>query len=403
MRLIGRRQGAIGNRWGVPARLAPAMSQNFLSGTLDSRITFTRASTGTYFNSAGVMQTAAVDAPRFDYDPVTLQPKGLLIEGARTNLLLWSSAFDNAVWFKGAGCAVTPNAIASPAGVMDADLITIGTTDGGIYENVNVTASTVYTFSYYVRLGTMAAANYKFAIYDNTAGAMINADIVPTQTPTASGWTRITYTFTTPVGCLSVRVYPFRNASVTAGTYYLWGAQNEAGAFVSSTIPTTSAAVTRAADAAVMTGTNFSNWFNQAEGTFVAEVLRLPQSVPGTILHAARMAAGSGPRHQITVSTSVNYAVVDDTNTAIVAGLVSGSVPVSGAVKVANSYISGAYSSSLNGAAAVTQAATAPPSGLDTLYLGRNEVDSAELFGHIRRLDYYRTRLPNSELQRLTA
>lgn len=65
-----------------------ALGLNLLSGTLDPRITFTRASTGTYFNSAGVMQTAAVDAPRFDYDPVTLAAKGLLIEGARTNARL---------------------------------------------------------------------------------------------------------------------------------------------------------------------------------------------------------------------------------------------------------------------------------------------------------------------------
>jgi hypothetical protein len=60
-------------------------------GSLDPRITFTRASTATYFNSAGVMQTAATNAPRWDHDATTRALRGLLIEEARTNLLLNSA------------------------------------------------------------------------------------------------------------------------------------------------------------------------------------------------------------------------------------------------------------------------------------------------------------------------
>jgi hypothetical protein len=70
----------------------PALDLSFMSpGSLDPRITFTRASTGTYFNGAGVMQTAAINVPRWDYDPVTLQLRGLLIEEQRTNGLLNSA------------------------------------------------------------------------------------------------------------------------------------------------------------------------------------------------------------------------------------------------------------------------------------------------------------------------
>ena len=54
--------------------------------------------------------------------------------------------------------------------------------------------------------------------------------------------------------------------------YLFWGAQAETGAVATSYIPTTSAAVTRAADVAVMTGTNFSSWWNAIEGTFVLDV-----------------------------------------------------------------------------------------------------------------------------------
>lgn len=61
------------------------------SQSLPGGFSLTRASVGTYTNSSGVITTAAVDEARFDYNPVTLQPLGLLLEGARTNLLLNSA------------------------------------------------------------------------------------------------------------------------------------------------------------------------------------------------------------------------------------------------------------------------------------------------------------------------
>jgi hypothetical protein len=55
-------------------------------GTMPPNVAFTRASTATYFDATGTMQTAAVNAPRWDYTGGTL--RGLLIEEARTNVLL---------------------------------------------------------------------------------------------------------------------------------------------------------------------------------------------------------------------------------------------------------------------------------------------------------------------------
>jgi len=48
---------------------------------------FTRASTATFVGSNGLIQSAAINAARFDHDPVTLACKGLLIEESRTNLV----------------------------------------------------------------------------------------------------------------------------------------------------------------------------------------------------------------------------------------------------------------------------------------------------------------------------
>lgn len=76
---------------GAPPVDLPALDLNFLSGALPADVTFTRASTAWYFNSAGVLTAAAANAPRFDYDPATLQLKGMLVERAGTNLVLNSS------------------------------------------------------------------------------------------------------------------------------------------------------------------------------------------------------------------------------------------------------------------------------------------------------------------------
>lgn len=51
----------------------------------DDLITFTRNSAATYWDANGVLQTAAIDEPRFDHDPVTGEPLGILIEEQRTN------------------------------------------------------------------------------------------------------------------------------------------------------------------------------------------------------------------------------------------------------------------------------------------------------------------------------
>jgi hypothetical protein len=70
----------------------PSLDLNFMTpGSLDPRITFTRGSTATYFDVTGTMQTAATNTPRWDYDPVTHALRGLLIEEARTNVLLNSA------------------------------------------------------------------------------------------------------------------------------------------------------------------------------------------------------------------------------------------------------------------------------------------------------------------------
>ena len=65
-------------------RVLPNLALDFTTASLDARVTFTRTTDAThpatYVASTGYITTAANNAARFDYDPVALTCKGLLIE-----------------------------------------------------------------------------------------------------------------------------------------------------------------------------------------------------------------------------------------------------------------------------------------------------------------------------------
>ena len=81
-----------GIRNGAVVAPSPSLALDFtVPGTMPPNVVFTRASVGTYFDIAGAMQTATTNTPRWTYDPVTHALQGMLMETARTNLLLNSA------------------------------------------------------------------------------------------------------------------------------------------------------------------------------------------------------------------------------------------------------------------------------------------------------------------------
>ena len=181
---------------------------------------------------------------RTEYDAVTGKNLGALIEGASTNLALRSEDFSNAGWNK-SGLTSTANAIIAPDGTLSGDLITI-TVGGGhvLGQAITVIASTQYAFSFYVKKGT--ATDLKCSVYDSTNLGNI---VAPTSyfTEIGTDWTRISVTFTAPVGCTTATIYPVRDSGVT-GTAYIWGAQCEVLTFATSYIRTDASVVSRSAD-----------------------------------------------------------------------------------------------------------------------------------------------------------
>ncbi len=252
---------------------APSLDLNLLAGPLDGRITFTRASTGTYFDAAGVLQTAATNAPRFDADPVTHAARGLLIEEARTNICTNSQAINS--WTK-TDSTVTDNSTTSPDGTSNASLITEGTAGNALVAGslAAVAASSVVSFSMFFKRGNndwvrmlgadtgtanginvwinLSTGAFSFTARGTATGQSASVTIL------ANGWYRLLATCTL-IGTSNAAQLNTSSAvsngsasKVNNATYYSWGGQVELGAFPTSYIPTTAAAATRAADVPTM-------------------------------------------------------------------------------------------------------------------------------------------------------
>jgi hypothetical protein len=368
------------------------------TGTLDSRITFTRSTTGTYYNSSGVLTSAAINAARFDYNPSNLSPLGLLIEQSSTNIALYSEQFDNALWVK-ASSTVVANATTAPDGTSTADLIypTSNGTFRGAYQTVLAgnTVSIDAKFSgipylYIVdKPGSTGAA--WFNLSTGAAGTVI-AGYTSSIQSLGNGWYRCILTANT--GTFNYFQFGLSNtdnsltvtASGTNGAY-IWAAQDEALLFASSYIPTTLAQVTRANDVAQMTGTNFSSWYNTTEGTWYAEFT--PMVTTGT-----SRAILQTNQYSMYLNTGGSVGIYDGTNVAL-----NGTATNNALNKATTTYSTNKLVSCLNGnAPTVTNAYNGIFASSTSLALS-----GANLFnGRIKKLAYYKTALTNAQLQALT-
>jgi hypothetical protein len=284
---------------------APSLNLNFaankslvddISG--NNLITFTRASTGTFVGSNGLIQSAASGVPRFDHNPTTGESLGLLVEEARTNLVTYSTDLTNAVWTI-ANLTRSKETLAGPAGTVPYDKLTLGTftaSQGATYSLISpLTDGTIYSVSIYVKQGTCRYVYLGFqrsssslvgAYFDLLTGAGINGGLVSAAdtsvTPVGNGWLRIQMKvanagagpngnfFFLPMttGTPTVDGSGNRLYNGNGETLYVYAPQVEAGSFPTSYIPTVASTVTRAADVASITGANFSSWYNQSAGTF---------------------------------------------------------------------------------------------------------------------------------------
>ncbi|HRK98767.1 MAG TPA: hypothetical protein PLE43_09895, partial [Alphaproteobacteria bacterium] len=347
--------------------------------------------------------------PRFDHDPVTHAPKGMLIEEARTNLFTRSSEFDNSAWAK-ISSNLTANAITAPDGTMTADKLAsaANTNQHYIYQG-SLTLGTSYTISVYAKAAE--ETNFSLNLAYNSGGSNFNLS-TGTITSTSFGTARMTSVgngwfhcaiVVTPTVATAALIQLRGRALIYTGDgtsgIYIWGAQLEQGAFPTSYIPTTTAAVTRAADALTMpTG----SWYNANSGSLYAEADTMPYN--GSLSGAISIAFFND------VTTNNEWGLRFDaggTNTAspYVAGGVNQTtiytLPVlSGINKTVHAMSSNTRSTVGNGGTVRTGTYSSPPA-ITTLDIGK-KYPSSYLNGWIQRAKYYPLNISDTQLQLMT-
>jgi hypothetical protein len=351
---------------------------------------------------------------------------GTLIEEARTNLLTYSEDFSNVAWTKTCS-SIGGDAIIVPDGSSVVCKLTEDTsTDLHFVAQNFLKNAQFYTASVfakkaelrYVDVGLSGAVNWegvpqgKFDLLNGTV-QIIGTSATGTIEDVGNGWFRCSITSessnTTGSG-LSISanndssvIFPSYTGDGTSGLY-IWGAQLEAGAFPTSYIPTTTAAVTRNADVITMTGTDFSDWYNQSEGCLFVNVNRLSP----VNINFAPASIGTGVSDFLTIqnlSTNSQWttrARATGDNPFVTTALLGTDTPA----KIAFGMSRTEYTASINGAAVVTYSPSGTPvyPEANSLKIGTNQTVSTPTgAGHIKQLQYYPRRLTNTQLQALSA
>jgi hypothetical protein len=381
-----------------------------LQKTLDPRVTFTRASNGTFVGSDGVIKTAATNEPRFDHNPTTGESLGLLVEEARTNLLSQSENLT-----VGAGTTVSLNTATSPLGTTTAATVTEDSSTGlhsVLTVSISFTAvSTTCSFfgkangRNWVGLRVSGITRAWFNLSTGQVGTVDAATTATSVQAFSNGFYRCSATFTPTAGTANIFL---RIGSADAVDSYAgngtsgiitFGIQAEAGAFPTSYIPTTTATATRAADVASITGSNFSSFYNQTEGTVFSSFRRISYTGTSTVV-------------SINDNTTNNrlYNFRQDTVAALtVISATAGSVDASPSLtlssgasvdQVAVAQQLNNFGASANGGTVATDSTVLMPT-VTQANIG-NVTSSSFFNGTIKRFTYWPTRLANTTLQQIT-
>ena len=365
--------------------------------------------------TAAVSVGVLANLPRLDYSGGATCPK-LLLEGQRTNVCLWSEQINNAAWVK-EDATITANAVTSPSGYQDADTLTDTTanTRHRVYSAaLSFTAGTAYTFSVFVK--KESSGRFLLLNAANGAGALAALDLDTLAVTNLNGTGKVEgygngwYRFSVTGTAATTQNAPIFIQMQTAATdlpyvgngssFYLWGAQLEAGSYATSYIgPTLGAAVTRGADLASKTG--ISSLIGQLAGTFYAEwtataigaVSEISLSA-GTNQDAIRLRQTSGGALQLLVNNSA---------------IAQASIPTAYAVQIGSNYkLAVGYAANdfvfyVNGEQIGTDNSGTPPT-CSQFQTDRGAQDGASLLiAKLNQVLIFPTRLTNAQLAELTA
>jgi hypothetical protein len=370
-------------------------------------LSISRASTAYATNSAGTLTS-------FGTHTLRITDLGLLVEGARTNLILRSQEAENAAWNSNNALTTTGvDAIAAPDGTTTADKIIPNTAVTAHYlgqNGITTSAATAYSMSIYVKAAGYGFVGIAFTDNTDTHSVRVNltnggilgaadpdyllADVQSVET-LDSGWYRIRITKNSAAATANAAVFIFPLdtsgrmaldgfAGDDTSGIYVWGIQFEAGAFASSYVPTTGASATRAADAITITGTAQST-INAAAASIVGQVK------DGALSAAANLVDSNG-------TNVLGFNASNNAIASIISTLTTGNTATHTTTeKLGLGWNASGRSLVLNGGTVATDAIAQTPSA--TQRLGSASGSSNFIYGYVERLTLWNSRLGDSQLQ----
>ncbi|MFA7276974.1 MAG: hypothetical protein WC043_09255 [Pseudobdellovibrionaceae bacterium] len=395
--------------------------------------TFTRASTATYFDSTGTLQTAASGAPRFDYDPVTHAAKGLLIEGGRTNYI-YNSTMQGAVagspgtapthWQLcsvggGATCTRTIVGTGTESGMTYLQVRFQGTMPAsGAYTNIisfdsyghTITATNAQPYNAQVYLSLMSGTlptNVGFIASEYTGSTYLANRSFTTVTPASLTSSLARYSGT--AGAVNSSIDNLREPRLVMGgtgvlynydfTLRVAAPQFELGAFASSFIPTTNAPGARADDLVTFpTGV----WHSNGVGTAISETNHF------YVYHVLNGASGmfdlddGTATNAIVARLDVGKTVYVRNSNATVASFGLGAFSVNTVLRSGVAYSLNNVNAAGNGTLNTLDTSAIIPT-FTTLRLGIDRGGTfGTMFGYMRKFYYYPVRASDTQLQLLT-
>lgn len=225
----------------------------------------------------------------------------ILVEPSATNLVTYSEDFSQGNWNKNR-VTVVDNSITSPDGSLNAvKLVETASTATHLTWTQATTTAAAHSFSVFAKAGERKRIGLRdnqignSAVFDLQSGSVISGS-GGSIAQAANGFFRITLTGTYAAAGTRHEIYVLPDNATTAnasytgdGTsgVYIWGAQVEAGSVATSLIPTSggdAAARTRASDELVISGSDFSDFYNGSAGTFFIQAQNRTPELNGAVL-----------------------------------------------------------------------------------------------------------------------
>ena len=405
----------------------PVFSANFLSGQLDSRLTFSRASNATMFDATGAMVFAPanmfLNSATLGTQSVTVVVGQSYTMSAYGTGSVALSAGASGTWTgTGAGNRVS---LAFTATTTTATFTVTGSVTSAQLEPTSYNSPQTYkpttSAAYYgprFDYNPSTLALNGLLIEESRTNVFLASTVPATQsiTVTAQAYTlsfygtgTITLTGTSTAGPLTgtgANNLVQLTFTPTAGTLTLTlsgtitNPQLEAGSFATSRIPTYGATATRANDSLVNTSIP---WFNATQGTMVTEyiIAGVSSSTYPVIASFNDNSALNVIRTDVTSATNVEGIIKVSSSTTAQKILTNGSMGV--VHKIGLLYSSATFNAAQDG----TVSTTATPSSLPTvnrLALGRSSDAETSLYfnGWLRSFKYWNTTKTAAQLQALT-